>query len=194
MSEDNKEFRIIKAKPRSKKLKPTIDFAAMVSVSFLLIIFFMVTQELSRPQMMDFGMPERSCGPDDGGCDRGLSQRTITLLLDDDNKVISYMGFLVSDENNKLINYNPLLDYKEDQPRKFGYGKDIRKELTVMQAGIFEKTRDHDKGAIVIIKPSKKCNYGNLVDILDEMAITKIGTYAIINDINPEEQKLLASN
>jgi hypothetical protein len=44
---------------------------------------------------------------------------------------------------------------------------------------------------IVIIKPSKKSNYRNLVDILDEMAIVDVPTYAIVNDFTPEETKLL---
>ena len=45
---------------------------------------------------------------------------------------------------------------------------------------------------IVIIKPSKKSNYKNLVDILDEMSITKVPTYAVV-DITPEEEALLAN-
>lgn len=49
------------------------------------------------------------------------------------------------------------------------------------------------RGVTVIIKPGKKSNYGNLVDILDEMAIAKISTYAIVNEFSPEESKLLAS-
>jgi len=44
---------------------------------------------------------------------------------------------------------------------------------------------------IVIIKPSKKSNYRNMVDILDEMAIVDVPTYAIVNDFTPDEQKLL---
>ena len=44
---------------------------------------------------------------------------------------------------------------------------------------------------IVIIKPSKKSNYRNLVDVLDEMAIVDVPTYAIVNEYTPEEQKLL---
>jgi hypothetical protein len=48
------------------------------------------------------------------------------------------------------------------------------------------------RGITVIIKPSKKCNFKNLVDILDEMAITRIDTYAIVNDFTSEETKLLA--
>jgi biopolymer transport protein ExbD len=184
MREDSKDFRLINAKPRSKKLIPRIDLAAMVSVSFLLIIFFMVTKELSKPNMMDLGMPEH-CGGE-GGCGGGCGlreQRVITLLLDDNNKVISYRG---------------ILEAPDDAPKRLNYGKDgVRKELIAMNKQVKEymSTRNYRRndGAIVIIKPSKKCSYGNLVDILDEMAITQIPTYAIINDYTPEESKLLAS-
>jgi hypothetical protein len=193
MSEESKDLRIIMDKPRSKKLKPKIDMTAMVSISFLLIIFFMVTKELSKPQVIGLGLPDKDpvCGGY-GGC--GLrSERIITLLLDDDDKVISYNGFLIADENDNLINYNPLLDYKEDKPRKLGYGKEIRTELIEMQSSIIEKTGDRNRGAIVIIKPCRESNFKNLVDILDEMAITEIPTYVIVNDFSPNEMKLLAS-
>jgi biopolymer transport protein ExbD len=46
-------------------------------------------------------------------------------------------------------------------------------------------------GIIVIIKPTKKSNYRNLIDILDEMAIVGVETYAIVNEFTPEETKLL---
>jgi biopolymer transport protein ExbD len=171
-----------KNKPRSKKLNPKIDLAAMVSVSFLLIIFFMVTVELARPQAMDLGVHgEGGCGPDYGRCNMPDFNRTITLLLDDDNKVIFYWG---------------LLEVPNEPPKELNYGKDgIRKELMAKNRVIKEylSNKGREKGAIVIIKPSKKSNYGNLVDILDEMAITKIETYAIVNDYTPEEVRLLAS-
>lgn len=48
------------------------------------------------------------------------------------------------------------------------------------------------RGITVIIKPSKKSNFRNLVDILDEMKIADIGYYTIVNDFTPEEAKLLA--
>ncbi|MNR56878.1 hypothetical protein D3C85_1775450 [compost metagenome] len=48
-------------------------------------------------------------------------------------------------------------------------------------------------GVIVIIKPSRKSNFKNLVDILDEMKIAKIDTYAIVDEYTLEESKLLAS-
>lgn len=186
MNDNENNFRLLKSKPRSKKLRPKIDLTAMVSVSFLLIIFFMVTKELSKPQAMDLGMPER-CGELGcyGGCGADFNRR-ITLLLDDNNKIIMYWG---------------LLEVPNEPPKKFAYGKEgIRKELMAkneiinkyLSARLYNNRGN--QGAIVLIKPSNKSSYGNLVDILDEMAINKIPTYAIINDFTPEEVKLLASN
>lgn len=179
MNEDDKACKVL-PKPRSKKLNPRIDMTAMVSVSFLLIIFFMVAKELARPQSMSLGKPDIGCGIDDGIIRCGVgSERVVTLLLDDDNKVIAYWG---------------LLTLPNEQPKKFNYGKDgIRKVLLRMNAQIQQHTGNTDRGAIVIIKPSKKSNFGNLVDALDEMAITEIPTYAVIDDFTPEESKLLAS-
>nr|WP_315239225.1 biopolymer transporter ExbD [uncultured Flavobacterium sp.] len=167
-------------KVRSKKLNARVDLTAMVSISFLLIIFFMVTIELSKPKGIDLGLPDNgniTCGRS-YSC--GGENRSLTILLDDNNKLISYMG---------------ILEVPIVSPREMNYGKDgIRKELLNRSRQIQEYTGDYRKGIIVIIKPSKKCNFKNLVDILDEMAITKIGTYVIINDFTPEETKLLAAN
>ena len=178
MKDNQNEIRIAKPKPRSKKLNPRIDLAAMVSVSFLLIIFFMLTSHLSRPQIMDFGLGDRGCGPD-YGCRLIDHRRQMTLLLDDNDKIIGYRG---------------LLEFPDEKPKAIAYGKNgIRKELIRLSQQIPQITGYKDKGAIVIIKPSKRSNYGNLVDILDEMAIAQVPTYAIINDFTPEEYKLLAS-
>ena len=72
------------------------------------------------------------------------------------------------------------------------FGKDgIRKEILSRKKSVLEYTGKKDKGIIVIIKPSNKSKYKNLIDILDEMAITGVETYAIVPEFAPEEQKLL---
>lgn len=181
MEDKQYSSRIIKEKFKSKKFKTRIDLAAMVSVSFLLIIFFLVTKELARPQSMDLGLPDKR-DPEviDNTIYCGIkrSNRIITLLLTDNNKIISYRG---------------ILEFPDDKPKIVGYGDSIRKELLSAQKQIVKETGDIKKGAIVLIKPTKKSTYGNLVAILDEMIITDIPTYAIVNDFTPEEQKLLAS-
>ncbi|CAD0008248.1 ExbD/TolR family protein [Flavobacterium chungangense] len=165
-------------KVRSRKLNTKVDLTAMVSISFLLIIFFMITKELAKPTVMDFSLPEKnSCRGSIACINAG---RIYTILLGDDDKIITYQG---------------LLDNPLQNPKNVSYGKNgIRKELSNKKINIYNYTGDPNKGPIVIIKPSNKSNYGNLVDILDEMAITKIQTYVIDNDFTPEETKLLAAN
>lgn len=172
----------INKKVRSKKLGNRVDLTAMVSVSFLLIIFFMVTKELSKPNGISLGLPDNRISCDSFGCGGGTETRTITILLDKDDKMIVYSG---------------LLAYPLESPKEIKYGKDgIRKELSNKNKAVLEYSAKYGKpnrGAIVIIKPSKKSNYKNLVDILDEMKIADIQTYVIVNDYTPEETKLLAA-
>jgi len=171
-------------KVRSKKLNSRVDLTAMVSVSFLLIIFFMVVGELSKPKIMDLSLPEKNYGWNGViSCGAGIdNNRIITVLLDGKNKIILYKG---------------LLAYELESPKEINYGKNgIRKEIFNHKKTILEYAAAMGKsktGPIVIIKPSKKCNYKNLVDILDEMAIAKIETYAVVNEFSTEESKLLAS-
>ena len=166
---------------RSKKLSSRVDLTAMVSVSFLLIIFFMLVGELSKPRVLDLSLPDNDCDDCLPGCVDVT--RIYTIILDKNDKIITYSGLLQS----------PL-----GSPKKIEFGKKgIRQELFNRKKMILEYSTSMGKpknGPIVIIKPSKKSNYGNLVDILDEMAIAKIDTYAIVNDFTLEESKLLASN
>ncbi len=170
-------------KVRSKKLSSRVDLTAMVSVSFLLIIFFMVVGELSKPKTMDIRLPNNDYEERLTGCILHDESRTLTLLLDNDNQIVSYSG---------------LLFFPIEGPKKLQYGKNgIRKELLDRNKKVLKYSARRGKpgrGITVIIKPSKKSNFKNLVDVLDEMAIAKIDTYVIVNDFTPEESKLLASN
>ena len=168
-------------KVRSKKLSTRVDLTAMVSVSFLLIIFFMVAAELRKPKILDL-----SIGSDHGCCDcpsyhHEGENRPLTVLLGENNKLIYFVGLLAS----------PI-----KEPKIVAYGKEgIRKELLARNKSILEysaKLGKPTQGITVIIKPTKKSNYGNLVDILDEMKMVGITSYAIVPEFTPEESKLLA--
>jgi biopolymer transport protein ExbD len=168
-------------KVRSKKLKARVDLTAMVSVSFLLIGFFMITTELGKPKAIELGSNERSCR-EFSGCYKTDENRILTLLLGDNDKMIVYSGLLAV----------PL-----ELPKEIAYGKDgIRKELEKRNKIVHEYTAALGKpgiGVTVIIKPSNKSNYKNLVDVLDEIKIIGIKSYAIVNQFTPEESKLLAT-
>ncbi|MCC9072855.1 biopolymer transporter ExbD [Flavobacterium sp. F-65] len=166
-------------KVRSKKQNAKVDLTAMVDLAFLLITFFMLTTTLSKPQSMSLGLPDK----EDNKIDQKIKvdeNRTMTLMLGPDNKLVYYMGLLAT----------PIAG-----PKDIAYGKDgIRKELLSRKKSVLEYSAAKGKpknGIIVIIKPTKKSSYKNLVDILDEMAITGVETYAIVNDFSPEETKLV---
>ncbi|MFB3386819.1 ExbD/TolR family protein [Flavobacterium sp. LAR06] len=168
-------------KVRSKKLNTRVDLTAMVSISFLLIIFFMVTIELAKPKGFDLALPDKELGcGGEGGCSRG--NRLYTILLD---------------ENDKIITYSGILEFDMYTAKKIEFGKNgIRKEVYRKKKEVSDYMISVGKpksGVIVIIKPSRKSNFKNLVDILDEMKIAKIDTYAIVDEYTLEESKLLAS-
>jgi biopolymer transport protein ExbD len=168
-------------KVRSKKSNSKVDLTAMVDLAFLLITFFMLTTTLSKPQSMNLGLPDKD--PDEKTPPVKVDEnRTMTILLGDNNKLVRFVGLL-----DKPVSGGA--------PKDFEYGKDgIRKELLSRKEAVLQYTGNKDKGMIVIIKPSKKSNYRNLVDILDEMAIVNVPTYAIVNEFTPEESKLLGDS
>jgi biopolymer transport protein ExbD len=164
-------------KVRAKKANAKVDLTAMVDLAFLLITFFMLTTTLSKPQSMSLGLPDKDDDPSKNKDIKVDENRTMTVLLGENNKLVYYMGLLAT----------PI-----GGPKEMAFGKDgIRKELLSRKVSVVEYTGNKDKGIIVIIKPSKKSKYKNLIDILDEMAITGVETYAIVPEFTPEEQKLL---
>jgi biopolymer transport protein ExbD len=163
-------------KVRSKKQDAGVDLTAMVDLAFLLITFFMLTTSLSKPQSMNLAMPDK----DDTKINEPVlpvaDDRTLTILLGEKNKMVWYYG----------LAKEPI-----EGPTVVGYGKNgIRKELLSKIKSVVAKYGDPKKGLIVLVKASKKSTYRNLVDILDEIAITNVPTYAIV-DITPEEKAML---
>lgn len=154
-------------KVRSKKQSTRVDMTPMVDLMFLLITFFMLTTTLAKPQAMDLAMPDK-----DEKTNEQLDvadTRTMTVLLGNNNKIEWYVG---------------LVDNPITAPTVVGYGKNgIRKAILDKASEIKAKT---GKDMIVIIKPSDKSNYRNLVDILDEMKIADVKSYAIVDISEPE--------
>jgi len=167
-------------KVRSKKQNSKVDLTAMVDLAFLLITFFMLTTSLSKPQSMDLSLPNKDEDPTKNKDIKVDENRTMTVMLGENNKMIYYMGLLES----------PIAG-----PKDIAYGKDgIRREVLKRKKSVLEYSTAKGKpknGIIVIIKPTKKSTYRNLVDMLDEMAITGVDTYAIVPEFSPEETKLI---
>ncbi|MCJ8210779.1 biopolymer transporter ExbD [Mucilaginibacter sp. RS28] len=161
-------------KVRSKKASTRVDLTAMVDLAFLLITFFMLTTTLNKPQAMDLAMPDKDEKQKDNELAVAAS-RTMTILLGSNDKVEWYVG-----------------EPGKSTPTVEGFGKNqIRKSLLDNIQKIKAST---GKDMFVIIKPSDKSIYRNMVDILDEMHITNVQSYGIVDISQPEVEELKKQN
>jgi biopolymer transport protein ExbD len=160
-------------KVRSKKASTRVDLTAMVDLAFLLITFFMLTTTLNKPQAMDLAMPDKDQKQTDQLA--VAASRTMTILLGSSDKVEWYIG-----------------EPGKSAPTVEGFGKnDIRKTLLENSQKVKQTT---GKDMFVIIKPSDKSVYKNMVDILDEMNIANIQSYGIVDISQPEIELLKKDN
>ena len=158
-------------KVRSKKASTRVDLTAMVDLAFLLITFFMLTTSLNTPQAMDMTMPDKDEKLDEKF--EVADDRTMTVLLGSKNRIEWYMG---------------TVDNPSEVTSDVSYGKNgIRKTILEKLKEVKAKT---GKDMMILIKPSEKSSYKNLVDIFDEMNITNVQQRAIV-DITPQEIELL---
>ncbi|HEX6169636.1 MAG TPA: biopolymer transporter ExbD [Chitinophagaceae bacterium] len=157
----------------NKKHMLRIDMTPMVDLGFLLITFFVFTTTMSTPKATDLFMPK-----DDINHPQPLpNSLALSLLLDDNNKVFYYSGdFKEAVSENKIGETN----YSAYE----GIGKIIRqKQKDLDDSGKFTDGR---KGLMLLIKPTSKSVYDNVIDALDEAVINDVRKYAIVEPIKEE--------
>jgi len=161
-------------KIRSKKASTRIDLTAMVDLAFLLITFFMLTTTLAKKKEMDLVMPDNSVKTSQLPI---AASRSMTILLGSHNKLEWYMG-----------------EAGKSAPTVDNYGKDgLRKALIENGKHVESTHAAPDNFMIVVIKPSDKSNYENLVTALDELDIANVKSRAIVK-ITPVEIADLQKN
>lgn len=161
-------------KKRSKKLSTRVDLTPMVDLAFLLITFFMLTTTLSKPNIMPVVMPEKHIDNLDQLTATKESQ-VLTLLLGGDDKVYFYEG--ITDA--KLDS----TDYSAEGLRKVLLGKKDRvRELfpDIEKVDSLTQEKKYYSKLSVIIKPTKDARYKNIVDAFDEMKITNVTSYVLL--------------
>ena len=154
-----------------------IDMTPMVDLGFLLISFFVITTELSKPTAMDIIMPT------DGKPVELKDSDALTVLLDKDNTIWYYTG-----NWEKAVNNNAII--KTTYRAKDG----LRKIINVNQKRLdrFNKQEGRN-GLMLLIKPTKNTSYKNLVDVLDEVTINLVKKYVVVNP-SLEEKSWLENN
>jgi len=157
-------------KVRSKKASTRVDLTAMVDLAFLLITFFILTTTLQKPKAMDLIMPDKD--PIKIKQLPVAASRTMTIILGANNKFEWWLG-KDGDTAPTVVK---------------SYGKDdLRKLLFDKSKEVFQNTQ---KDMFVIIRPSDKAKYNNVVTVMDELNITGNTSRAIV-DITPQDVILL---
>jgi len=160
------------AKGRAKKTAPKVDLTAMVDLMFLLTTFFMLTTTLSELKAADVfkPIPNEIRGP-------YPASRTMTILLGKNNSAAYYMG-----ETEKANMSTCKLSEIENQITK------NKLLVTKLNKG------NPAKFMIIIVKPTKTATYRDFIDVLDELKIADVKSYAIDDDnISKNEEAFMKS-
>jgi biopolymer transport protein ExbD len=150
-------------KVRAKKSSTRIDMTPMVDLAFLLLTFFVMTTTLNKPQAMQVTMPDK---PKDGDEQPEVNEKNVlTLVLGENDKIYWYMG--ITDPEVEVADFS---------------ATGIRKVLLQKKAELPK--------LIVLIKSLDEARYKNMVDILDEMNISSVQRFALV-DITDVDKELV---
>ena len=151
-----------------------VELTPMVDLGFLLISFFMYTTTMAKPRTMEIRMP--SPAPADTSQTKYPEESTITIIPVSGHKVFYYNGALKDETVLKITSVSNcrdiLLKMKSDLAR-------LPNTLSP------EAHKLH-----VLIKPGDDSKYSDLVQLLDEMNISDVPYYALV-DITPADKEWL---
>lgn len=192
-------------KRKPKKHSTRIDMTPMVDLMCLLITFFMLTTAFSKPKVMVITMPEKDPKEDIKDAPKISAERTLNILLTADHKVYYYQGMI---DPKKPLPELVKTDFSKDGIRKvillrnkelFTKIAEYREKRVTGKLVVADTTADSEikrfkkedrQGPIILIKADDKAKYKDIVDIIDEMAICNIASYAVV-DLTPAEIDLL---
>jgi len=160
---------------KSKKLSTKVDLTPMVDLGFLLITFFMISVHMTEPTAAELKMPA-----DSNDSTNICESCALTIIPTKEDKVIYYHGNL---ENAIKSGEIGVTTYSMND----GIGDVIRKKQATLDRTNIRRTE-----LMLIIKPSEDSDYGNVVDVFDEVLINQVKRYAIV-DIDRGERAVLKS-
>jgi biopolymer transport protein ExbD len=185
---------------KAKKLSTRVDMTPMVDLGFLLITFFIFTATMSSPKAMDLRMPKDVKDPKQQN--EAKESGALTIMLGKNDRVYYYEGKLDESASNfKSATWKEIRDeiIKKKQDVISRHVHDLNSPESVCKT-MQERAKKNgdpdwenackDRDFVVIIKADNDATYKNTVDILDEMTINQVKTYAMVK-IFPQEVELI---
>jgi biopolymer transport protein ExbD len=158
-------------KKRKGRVSNRLDMTPMVDLGFLLITFFVLTTSFMKPNSIDLTIPAKN------NCSEPPTVSKTRVLQ-------VFLG-----ENDKLYYYNPLL-CDDPQVVDFQSSNNVREVFKTARLAIKEKWGKADT-MLVLVKPSNKSKYKNMVDVLDEITLSQIKYYTFVDYKLPEDSVFL---
>lgn len=151
---------------KNVKANITMDMNSMVDMAFLLLTFFMMTTTMVKPKVIELVMPLEDNPEIQNERQVIRESRALSVLPLPDNKLAVYQGM------------------SDARPQLIPYGKDgIRSYLV----GFLQKVDN----PIILLKPHPNSSFENLIDLLDDIAITGHKRYTILDFDEADLQILL---
>ena len=182
---------------KAKKLSTRVDMTPMVDLGFLLITFFVFTATMTTPTTLDLNMPKDI--KDEKEQTEAKESGVLTIMLGKKNQVYYYEGKLTVDaggNNFKQTTFKGIrqiiIDKKKDVISRHQHDETCKKtQDKAKEKGDPDwENACKDRDFVVVIKPDQDATYMNTVDILDEMTINQVRTYAMVK-ILPQEYELI---
>ncbi len=192
-------------KKRAKKGSTHIDMTPMVDLAFLLLTFFILTTTMYKPSTLQMTYP---VPPPPGAPPPPPTKldNAITLLLTKKDAIYYYYGQFYGPANTEgkppttleqtnfsevrklLVDRNKeIVARLNDLARQFNEKKLTEEEYTAKRREILK-----DKSNLkAIIKTDPDAKYRNMIDMVDEMDISGIGSYGVLDSLKRDEQVLL---
>ncbi|MEI9909493.1 MAG: biopolymer transporter ExbD [Bacteroidota bacterium] len=155
---------------RAKRHSLKTDMTPMVDLGFLLITFFVMTVQLSKPSVVDLNMTK------DGFPVLLGNSNALTILLDKNDRVYYYEGdWKDASRNEKIFQTN------------FSANSGLRKVIQEKQQWLdSHDQKEGRKGLMLLIKAGNGSSYENLINSLDEALINVVEKYAVLS-AEPDE-------
>lgn len=150
---------------KRKRLSTRVDLTPMVDLGFLLITFFIFTTTMTQATSMKIRMPkdvEKSIRI------KTPASKTLSLILVDNNKLVYYKGDNIATAS------------------RINYDNQLRSVIKEMRHAVELQYKDPTE-TVILIKPTMQSSYKNVVDVLDEMTITGITRYVLMEPTAEEE-------
>lgn len=176
----------------------------MVDLAFLLLTFFILTTTMYKPSSLQMTYP---VPPDPNQPPPPPTQlsNAVTLMLTKNDQIFYYMGEFRKEATEKgppttltqtnfkdvqklLVETNKQTVAKLNEVAKEFNEKKITEDEYNEKRKAIKGDKDNLKA---IIKTDADAKYRNMIDMVDEMDISGIGSYGVVDKLKPEEQALL---